>query len=391
MRLAVYNLDLDAMRKLLEAGADPNEQDRDGRTPLHILVDGYGVGVVRLFIEFGADKNAADKTGVTPMQLATPDVTAVLADKGPQADLMAFVEKGDLAGVKGLLEKDPQLVYAVAGADRTALHVAAFAGRKDIAELLLDKGADPKRSDARGMTPLHDAARRGYPQVAELLLARGAPVEAKTKDAGATPIICVFWLMNSVDREGTANVLLTRNPDLKVRDASGMTALHWAIAAGSRTAVRTMVEKGADLQARDNEGNTPLFQAVFRNDMDLLRYLLDKGSNIQVADKAGETALHHAISNGHGEIAELLIGRGADVNACDRMKRTPLWKVLEKPWLFRYGKPVGVEHHVPMAELLLKHGADVNAADIDGMTPLGHCLAIKYDEITEFLRKHGAK
>ena len=71
----------------------------------------------------------------------------------------------------------------------TPLHSAAFEGHKEIAELLIAKGADvnAKKKDKIGLTPLHIAAVAGHKEVAELLIAKGADINTKN-DFGETPL-----------------------------------------------------------------------------------------------------------------------------------------------------------------------------------------------------------
>ena len=76
----------------------------------------------------------------------------------------------------------------------TPLPWAAWAGHKQVVELLIAKGADVNaKVDRHGMTPLHYAASRGHKEIAELLIANGADVNAKTGD-GWTPLYsAAFW------------------------------------------------------------------------------------------------------------------------------------------------------------------------------------------------------
>ena len=63
---AAENESVLGVRKLLQAGADPNTADREGVTPLHLAVQSDSPETVHYLLEAGADPNAADKDGATP-------------------------------------------------------------------------------------------------------------------------------------------------------------------------------------------------------------------------------------------------------------------------------------------------------------------------------------
>jgi len=69
----------------------------------------------------------------------------------------------------------------------TPLHLAAAEGHKEIAALLVTKGADVNARDKRGKTPLFGAAALGRKEIAGLLFAKGADLNAKDK-VGETPL-----------------------------------------------------------------------------------------------------------------------------------------------------------------------------------------------------------
>ena len=69
----------------------------------------------------------------------------------------------------------------------TPLQYAVGLGHKEIAELLIAKGADVNMKDNNGGTPLHFAAGYGHKEASELLIANGADVNAQLDD-GKTPL-----------------------------------------------------------------------------------------------------------------------------------------------------------------------------------------------------------
>ncbi len=134
---------------LLRLGADPNAQDGGGHTPLYCLANECGAR------KYGACEYKAGDGG---------DVVRALVRSG------ANVNAND--GVKHC----------------TALHMAARRGNLEIAEALLNCGADMDARDSLGDTPLRRSVNCGRIEVAALLLARGADVHS-TGSKGLTPLL----------------------------------------------------------------------------------------------------------------------------------------------------------------------------------------------------------
>ena len=89
-RRALRWTDVDAVRGLLDAGRDPNHRFADGARPLHVVASSKAAkaATARLLIEAGADVNAVDGDGKTAWELrwgrddrrASEDDAAVLLD-----------------------------------------------------------------------------------------------------------------------------------------------------------------------------------------------------------------------------------------------------------------------------------------------------------------------
>ena len=53
------------------------------------------------------------------------------------------------------------------------MHIVAWMGNRDVAELLLERGADPNKGDNYGETPLDIAQRHGHEDIVNMMGALG--------------------------------------------------------------------------------------------------------------------------------------------------------------------------------------------------------------------------
>ncbi|WP_342219622.1 ankyrin repeat domain-containing protein [Rickettsiella endosymbiont of Miltochrista miniata] len=67
---AVIKRDYSSVRRLLKNGANPNEQDNEGLTPLHFAAKDNRVVIASLLIQNGADIMINNKAGHTPLDYA---------------------------------------------------------------------------------------------------------------------------------------------------------------------------------------------------------------------------------------------------------------------------------------------------------------------------------
>lgn len=154
-----------------------------------------------------------------------------------ELDVFEAAASGNPGRLKELTTADPGITRQATDG-WTPLHLAAFFGRTDAAQVLMDAGADLKSVSANstGNTPLHAAlAGRGDQQLVLMMLQAGA-------DAGAATV-------------------------------EGYTPIHIAASRGSREMCDLLIEYGAQPGAKMSDGKTPADIAQERNHEGLAEYL----------------------------------------------------------------------------------------------------------------------
>ena len=280
-----------------------------------------------------------------------------LLDQG-KVDLDTFGQFGD--GCNVLLEAAKVGFYGLAqlvlqrGANPdakkdngvTALHLAAKCGKSSkaingshladevdtqgVVSLLLMAGADVNAVDSQGVTPLHLASRSDEPSIVSLLLNEEANVNAVNHE-GKTPLHCAFEIaFKPSNREDVIRLLLMARANVNAVDNQGVTPLHQASHSLEPSIVSLFLSAGANVDAVNHEGKTPLhcaFQYDFFKHFErenVVRSLLMAGADVKVVDRQGVTPLHGAAGVDDVASASLLLEAGANVNAVNNEGKTPL-------------------------------------------------------------------
>lgn len=143
-------------------------------------------------------------------------MSALPEHRGSSA-LLHAASSGDLQAAKLALSTSD--IEGVNTESRTALHMAAKYGNRDVAILLLEAGASTDAVDFQGQTALHLAAAGGHFQLCDLLLAGGS--------------------------------------DPNLSDRRGDTPVHSAARGGHDSATRSLLRNGGKAGTTNEQGKTP--------------------------------------------------------------------------------------------------------------------------------------
>jgi ankyrin repeat protein len=179
--------------------------------------------------------------------------------------ILAAARDGDAATVAELLAVDPSLAGAVDGHGKTPLHLAAEHDHPEVAERLLEAGADIEAWTSWGATPLQWAGVLGSRAAARVLLDHGArltlapaaglgmldALPGLARDGSAVSAAFVLACRNG--HTEAAQFLLDRGADVNARGFFSATGLHWAAINGHADTVRFLLAAGADPALRDAE------------------------------------------------------------------------------------------------------------------------------------------
>ncbi|KAJ7308916.1 hypothetical protein JRQ81_008193 [Phrynocephalus forsythii] len=363
---------------LLKAGANPNMQDSQGRTPLHASVLVRNDQVFSQLLQCKQlDLELKDHEGSTALWLAVQYITVssdpsvnpfedVPVENGTSFDENSFAAR--------LIQRGSNTDAPDTLTGNCLLQRAAGAGNEAAALFLATHGAKVNhRNKWVRETPLHTACRHGLANLTAELLQQGANPNLQTESPapapkGArgpspaenvslqTPLHMAIAYNHpdvvSVILEQKANALHATNnlqiiPDFSLKDSRDQTVLGLALWTGKRREMHdawgiSLLGSGASINEAMSDGQTLLHMAIQRQDSKSALFLLEHQADISVRTRR---ALQLAIKNQLPLVVDAICTRGADMSVPDDRGNPPLWLALEN-------------NLEDIASTLVRHGCD---------------------------------
>ncbi len=369
---------------LLDKGANINERNSAGLTPLHVAAQSGSLGPLKILLDNKADLTAKSPMGDTPLHfaMARPTVATALLDAGAKLD--AFNARGDLP-LHVLLRLPLEEKGKNTREDNLKLRLA-LVGKSDV-----------NAKDQFGLTPLQIALLTHQPEVREAILAKGPSVDSITTFIDAAARNDAVELKKQLDAKPYLNFMRLPN---------GVTPLHVAAQWGANDAIDYLLKKGADINARDAVAATPLLRVLSSETGppdaaadNIVNYLLDKGADTAVLDEDDEGVLHIAVRRGDKKMVSLLLNKGANPNARNQTSQSALDLLLPGSYNIRSRRSSGESAPLTLEKdtardlvtLLLNKGADQMQGDTQGNTPLMRAAVARDADMLALLLEKGAE
>ncbi len=383
---AIMFNDIAKAKRQITFFADVNCKNEYGAHILSLASSQGHPEMVELLLSKGADVNAKDQHDATALHYAKNKAVAdILLSHGANVDAktdkgetpLTWIARGGIGkqGEQDMVETAEVLIAHGADVNGGPLYVAAFFNKINMAKLLIAHGADVGE---KGAWPLMAAVGNGdYVEMAQLLVDNGANVNTLGPN-GLYPIQAAAFRGNAK----CIDFLVSKGVNPNITNQQGGTALEYTAQSDYYVAAaETLLKHGADPNVRNKGGRTPLGYAAQQGSIKVVEVLLAYKADVNAGDKDGYTPLQGAIDYGVGKggkgLVEMLVKNGANVNVeIDHYRggSTPL------AWAITSGD-------VDLVKLLIAHGANVAAVGWVSMLK----IPSNTKEIQDLLLAHGAK
>ncbi|KAJ5539898.1 hypothetical protein N7513_008230 [Penicillium frequentans] len=365
------------VKQLLENGANINAEGYQNPTALYAAAEKGHKEIVELLLRNNADVNARSCPDTPPAfydsALFPNSASATSQNFLPVGKTALYIasSQGHEEIVQLLLDNGADVTMG-RGKNEYPIHAASQGRHIGVVKLLLKNGADasPEGDFTVNGTPLFIASEAGFKDLAEMLIEGGANVNKLSGAFGRRmTALMVACTRNHFDM---VELLLEKGANVNIQGTHF--ALHSACETSNLDIVQLLVRQGADVNFRREYGNS----LAYTCSLEVAQFLIDNGADVNAKGDISN-ALVNASEKDHLDIVRILIENGADVNAKGM-------KDEHGNALFKASS----EGNYEVVQLLLESGADADSEE----PPLNALQAARkagWDDVAALLLQHGAR
>ena len=318
----------DVVNALLDGGASVNASEGwQGQTALMWAAAENHGAAIKALVARGADMNARSKELSFPeYRYETNGMAVFQLPKGGWTALMYAARQNAMESAAALADLHVDLNATTKQEGTTALQIAIINIHYDLANLLLEKGADANVTDSTGMTALYATVDMRAP--ANMLTRPEPKLRDKLDALGLVQSLLAHGANPNVQLK---KPIIGRHHNL-VGDASlteGATALSRAAKTGDIPIMRALLDGGADATLTLANRTTTAMIAAGGNApepkvLEAVTLLVEHGVDVNAFNANGQTVLHNAAQRGQNSVIEYVTRKGAKLDRRDKQGRTAL-------------------------------------------------------------------
>jgi serine/threonine protein kinase len=337
LHCAIEHDQIDIARSLLKRGANPNELDNQGSTPLHQVVNKY-----RHVQEYTATKSA--------------DLVFLLDKKNKSIDdktNSGCLEK-KISKFLNLLIDHKANLNAKNARGESPLLLAVKTHNVQAVRDLLQLGADPHTTDHNNSNLWHVLAWQRYPYHQDnnnhyQPSAKYSPYDGGYSDQKSYSAPAVLEIAQELINAKVNSNAFNNNDD---------TPLHTALQTDNKVLFEELLNHTQQFDAKNAQGQTLLMRAIEHGRVDWVKMLVEKVASVNTPDKSGKTPLMIAVSKANAPINSITYPAPSNNTLITIPSASPSDFVGRK------------SQAREIIKLLINYGANPNLTDMKGDTAL---------------------
>jgi serine/threonine protein kinase len=340
LHCAIEHDQIDIAQNLLKRGANPNELNNQGSTPLHQVINRY-----RHVQEYTATKSA-DLTFLIDRKtnLTNKEPISRCPEKKISKFLKLLIDHKASLNAKNVRSESPLLL---------AVKTHNVQAVRDLLRL----GADPHTTDRNNSNLWHVLAWQRYPYRQENKddhyqpSAKYSPYDGGYSDQESYSAPAVLEIAQELTSAKVNSNAFNNNND---------TPLHTALQTNNKVLFEELLNQTQQFDAKNAAGQTLLMRAIEHRQVDLVKLLVEKVASVNTPDKFGKTPLMIAVSKANAPTS---------ITYPATSIHTPFATPSMSP--NDLDDPVDPKNQArEIIKLLINYGADPNLTDVNGDTAL---------------------
>jgi ankyrin repeat protein len=290
------------IQKLIKEGANVNQEDWSGTTPLLYAIKANQVGAVKELLRHSSLK--------IQTKFGHRHETAVIK----------AVKAGNFEIVKEICRNRPECIGKLDVDGRSPLFHAIIKGSSDMVAELVEAGSREKELiDYKGLNAVYLAMEQGEVNSVETLL--------KFNEFRISEGICEKLLLMACygNKKNLIHALMPHfSVNTKIRE-EGLSPLIISYTLGFKEVTLLLMDfsLNEEIDYVSPQGKSLLALACWKNDAEIVDQVVQRDGNVNLKDEQGKSPLHVVCEKGFATCLEILLKRSVDINLKDKNGFTP--------------------------------------------------------------------